>query len=206
MEAFVVTMFDDLSQEEMAAFEVLATKLELAAEVRRVREEIETLRVREEIEEVNLSKEVETLEVRLETLEEELEDIRKTPDPEVLKSRAEVKTSEERLAKLQQKKDQISESVYQRLQKEYTTKLAASQEELDEEEKRIRRYHHEAKELVDRHDEYVEELHVRASLGDLTEEELAQKVQEAEINVQQAKVIHSATKILIDQINKEHGR
>ena len=192
-------MFNEIDSKQMKIFEKLSTKLALKAELKKINEEIDTLKVKEEIEEIDFSEEIESLSVRRQTLEEELQEEKDlTPDPKIIDARQKVQEIEERLRKLEGKKSSISETVYTRLKSEYVKQMTIIQESLDQEEKKIREYNKSSKAYLEKIDELQEELQVRHDVGDIPKKELNKKIKEIKIDKEKAKIVYTATQLLID--------
>ncbi|MHA2362776.1 MAG: hypothetical protein ACXAC7_02380 [Candidatus Hodarchaeales archaeon] len=194
-------MFDEIDTKQMEIFQKIATKLQLRSELKKIQEEIETLNIKGEIEGKDYSDEIQSLEVRNETLQEELEEESIVPDPIILNIRREVQEYEQRLQKLEEKKTGISEAVFSRLKTEYLDKKQKAKDTMILEEKKINKFNETARVYLREIDERKEELRVRASIGDITKEKLSEKLKLFKSDEIKAKIVLSATQLLI---NEEH--
>ncbi len=183
--------FPEITNEEEKFFSRLAIKIKLNSEINQIKLEIEKNTIKEQIEELDLSNEQEQLKERLKVLEEEFEEI--SDDFPFLTLKQELDKISVRLQKLEEKKETISEKVYFSLYEEYTEKFKDAQTKFNTEERRIREIQNQCKDFIDNLVEIREELIVRSEIGDLSENESKNKLDEIDNQKLRAQELISVT-------------
>ncbi|MHA2297862.1 MAG: hypothetical protein ACXADA_17665 [Candidatus Hodarchaeales archaeon] len=194
-------MIEEITEEQLEQLKGVARQAELKNEMEKVTTEIEELKIRQEIEESDLSKEIGAAEKRIDDIKKELADLTLShPFIELGEKR---KTNIKRMRALEEKKGKVSESVFNRLKNEYEEKIRATESQFQEEMAKMRKLEVASRDFTGDINEKKEELQVRKELGELTEEELAQKLADFDKQKEKATIVKRAVTKLIDMYEYE---
>ncbi|MBD3191405.1 MAG: zinc-ribbon domain-containing protein [Candidatus Heimdallarchaeota archaeon] len=177
----------ELTEEEEQSLLLLAEIIPHQKKIEDLKKEKDALeiqfRVEEEISEKEYNKEKKDINEKISELEKDIKEKRKVMSSlSLLNLVQEVVEMRERQVKLEEifKEGRIQESTYDRLKREYKEKEKITKAKADEEEAKLKQYRRNLKDEKEKITSMKEELWARYEVGEFSEEEYKQKLQELE--------------------------
>jgi DNA repair exonuclease SbcCD ATPase subunit len=176
-----------LTQDEEESLLIISSIIPLQKKIEELNKEKDSLeikfRVEEELSEKEYDKEIKGVSKKIQELQEDIDEKQQAlKNVALLKLVEEVVEMRERQDKLEEiyKEGRIQESTYESLKNEYKGKEKALQAKVDSEEERLEQYRAYLEDEKDQASSLKEELFARHSVGEITEDEYRERLDELE--------------------------
>lgn len=197
-------MFIDFDDSEIELYDKLGSRIKIRKEIDNINEKIEVLKVKEDIEQIELGEEIAALNDRKKILSEEEKDIAESDEYKSIIGKFDTfKALKVKLKKLESKKGEIAENVYNKLKEEYTEDYKKNEMMLLKETERIQQLHTKVKKFSENIDALKEEEKLRFDLGEYTEDQYKNIVENIALNEKRAESVLYATSVLVDEFKSE---